>query len=292
MMNIVFTAGLSCKEMRKDNFIVHDLDLIARYRNRVLELQPITMAVFGARSSGSVHADFSNANSQYNVIYSLPKFQIEEFIKIISPGKIVQGQMSFSMQLSMQGKSKQALLRSMQGQFSLRGNNLVLSGIDLDQEISQYEDSQHFSLLDAGAFFFSGPFGLLITKGYDFASIAQSSEGSSEVRTLVSDWNVKHGIAFSKDVAMATHKNRIALHGEVDFSNEQFNDMSIALIDAKGCVIEQETLRGTFQDPVVEKPGAFKSFTGPALKLLKKGRDLLPGDKCEVFYNGSVMPPE
>jgi len=42
----------------------------------------------------------------------------------------------------------------------------------------------------------------------------------------------------------------------------------------------------------VEKPNILMSLTGPARKLLKKGRDLFPGGECEVFYAGSVAPPE
>jgi len=42
---------------------------------------------------------------------------------------------------------------------------------------------------------------------------------------------------------------------------------------------------------VVEKPNILIALAGPALKLLKKGRDILPGGECEVIYAGSVAPP-
>jgi hypothetical protein len=38
-------------------------------------------------------------------------------------------------------------------------------------------------------------------------------------------------------------------------------------------------------------PFLSKTLTGPILKLLKMGRDIFPGGKCEVFYRGSVAPP-
>jgi AsmA protein len=99
-------------------------------------------------------------------------------------------------------------------------------------------------------------------------------------------------VAQAQDVAMATNENRIALIGKLDFVNEQFDDMTMALVDAQGCAKVRQKIRGSFQKPVVEKPSVFKSLAGPALKLLKKGRDLFPGGECEVFYAGSVAPPK
>ena len=142
-----------------------------------------------------------------------------------------------------------------------------------------------------GAFFFAGPLGLALTKGHDFGRIFQGSGGRSTIRTLVSDWKVERGVAQAKDVAMATNENRIALKGGLDFVNEHFDDVTVALIDAKGCPRVQQTIRGPFQKPVVEKPSVLTSLTGPARKLLKQARDLFRG-QCEVFYAGAVAPPK
>jgi AsmA protein len=200
--------------------------------------------------------------------------------------------MDFSMNLSMQGTTVNEMKLTMDGEVSLRGENLALDGIDLDRVLSRFESSQNFNLVDVGAFFFAGPIGLAVTKGYNFASLFKGSEGRSEIRTLISDWKFERGVAQAQDVAMATNRNRIALRGELDFANEQFNDVTMATIDAKGCAMVRQKITGSFQKPVVEKPSILMSLTGPARKLLKKGRDLLPGGECEVFYAGSVAPPE
>jgi AsmA protein len=133
---------------------------------------------------------------------------------------------------------------------------------------------------------------LVVTKGYNFASIFRGSGGGSKIRTLVSDWKVERGVAHAQDVAMATNENRVALHGGLDFVNERFSDVTMALIDAKGCARVLQKIRGTFQKPLVEKPSILKSVTGPAFKLFKQGRDFFPGGECKVFYAGSVAPPK
>jgi len=99
-------------------------------------------------------------------------------------------------------------------------------------------------------------------------------------------------VAQAEDVAMATNENRIALRGGLDLANERFDEVTVALIDAKGCAKLRQTIRGTFQKPVVEKPSTLKSLTGPVLKLFNKVRGVFPGGECEVFYAGSVAPPK
>lgn len=292
MMTLSFTAELSCGEIQKNDFTVSDLKFSAKAKNGVFSLKPVTMRVFGAQGSGGMRADFTGAVPLYHVRFSLPQFHVEEFFKIFSPQKIAEGAMNFSAELSIQGMTLREMKQAADGDISLRGENLTFHGSDLDKEFARFESSQNFSLVDAGAFFFVGPLGLVATKGYDFAGIFRGSGGRSEIRTVVSDWKFQHGMAQTQDVAMATKQNRVALAGRLDFVNEQFDDMTMALIDAKGCATVRQKIRGPFQKPLVEKPNILKSLAGPALKLLKKGRDLFPGGECEVFYAGSVTPPQ
>jgi len=290
--NLSFTAELACGEIRTKGFTVSDLKFSADGKNGVFDFKPVTMRVFGGKGSGSIRADFSGAVPLYQVRYSLPQFRIEEFYKTLSQQKVAEGPMDFSANLSMQGKTVNEMTQTANGEASLRGENLTLNGSDLDLEFSRFESSQNFNLVDVGAIFFVGPVGLAVTKGYNFASILKGSRGNSAIRRLVSEWKVERGVAQAQDVAMATNENRIALHGGLDFVNGRFNDVTVALIDSKGCAKVRQKISGTFQKPVVEKPNILKTLTGPALRLLKKGRDILPGGECEVFYAGSVAPPK
>ena len=89
---------------------------------------------------------------------------------------------------------------------------------------------------------------------------------------------------------MATQANRMALQGRLDFVGERFDDVTLALVDAKGCAKVKQRVRGSFRQPEVEKPNLLVALAGPALGLLKKGGELL-GQQCEVFYAGSVTAP-
>jgi len=287
-----FTAQAGCAEVRKDAFTVSDLKFLADMKDGILDLKPVTTRVFDTQGSGSIRADFSGPVALYHVAYTLSQFPIEAFFKTLSEKQVAAGRMDFSANLSTQGSTVKDMRHGMKGQISLRGKHLTLSGSDLDREFERFESSQNFNLVDVGAFFFVGPLGLVVTKGYNFASLAQAQGGSSEIRTLVSDWKVERGVAQAQDVAMATQENRIALQGRLDFVNDQFDDVTIALVDTKGCIRVQQKVRGTFQNPTVEKPNLVMSLAGPALRLLKQGGDLLTGGQCDVFYAGSVAAPQ
>jgi AsmA protein len=290
--NLSFTAQLVCENVRSEGFTVSNLRFSADASNGVLDLKPITMRVFNSQGTGGIRADFSGAVPLYLIHFSLSQFSIEEFLKIMLPHTVAAGRMDFSSTLSTQGKTWKQIRQSVEGEISMRGENLTLGGSDLDKAFARFESSQHFNLIDVGAFFFAGPVALVATKGYDFENILRQSGASSEIPTLMSDWQVVGGVARAQDVAMATRKNRIALHGGLDFVADQFDDVTVALLDAKGCAKVRQEIRGPFQKPVVENPSVLRSLGGPAANLLKKGSDILLGRKCEIFYAGSVVSPK
>ena len=199
--------------------------------------------------------------------------------------------MDFSATLALRGSTTAALIPTVGGEASLHGDDLRLAIGDLDETLSRYESSQSFNLVDVGAFFFAGPLGLAVTKGYNFARIFQGAAGTTTIRTLVSDWQVEHGLAQATDVAMATSHNRIALRGGLDFVGGQYDQVTVAVIDAKGCAAVRQKVHGPFMNPVVEKPSVMGTLTGPTRMLLRQARSLL-GGKCDVFYSGSVAPPQ
>jgi len=292
LKNLSFDAELSCREIRTKGLLFSDVKTTCQGKDGIFTLKPLTMNFFGGQGVSSIVADFSGPVPRYFVRSTLSKFRIEEYLKTGSSKKVAAGVMDFSATLSMQGSTAKEIKQSAEGVASLRGKNLTLYGRDLDREFARYESSQNFNLVDAGAFFFAGPIGLAVTKGYNFVSIAQGSGGSNNIRELLAEWTLAGGVAQAKDVAMATKQNRVALQGRINFVKERFDDVTIALIDAQGCVRVEQKLRGTFQKPLVEKPNILMTLAGPTINLFKQTRDFLTGGKCKLFYTGSVEAPQ
>jgi AsmA protein len=214
---------------------------------------------------------------------------VDDLFQSLVPGKVGEGVLDFTADLSMRGRSAIELTRTAQGEASLRGKNLEIAIGNLDEKLSHYESSQNFNLVDVGAFFIVGPLGTVATKGYNFASIFQGAAGKTEIRVLVSHWKVVNGVAQAQDVAMATKENRVAMKGALDFVNRDFNDVTVAILDHRGCARVEQKVRGSFSKPEVAKPNVFASMTGPITSLIRKATKLM-GAKCEVFYDGAVQP--
>ena len=292
MKHLSLAAELTCAEVRAKDYAASDLKFSLAGKDGVFDFKPLTMKAFGGQGSGSIRADFAGTAPLYLVNYTLPQFRIEALLKTEPPHKVAEGALDFAAQLSLQGKTVNELRRTARGWITLRGKNITLHGRDLDQAFARFESSQNFNLVDVGAYLITGPLGLLLTKGYDFARVIQGTGGQSEIRTLVSEWKVEQGVARARDVAMATKENRVALRGALDLANERFDDVTLAWIDAQGCVKVRQKIRGTFRNPLVERPSTLQSLAGPVLKLLKQARGLIPGGACEMFYAGSVAPPK
>ena len=294
--NISFSGDIKCKTLTINNFTLTNLVIGTKGGNGILNINPVSMNIFGGTGKGSVHMDMTRASPHYRVITTLNRFRIEEMIQALSPGKTPQknmeGTANFSADLMATGKSADEVKRSINGDVSLNGDNLTLNSIDIDELIPKYERSQNFNLVDVGAYFLVGPFGPVLSKSYNFGSVYEESRGGKGIISkLVSIWKVKNGIAGATDVAFATKKYRIAMRGGLNFINDQFDDVTVAVLDKRGCAVYSQKVHGPFRKAKIEKISMLKSITGSVSNALKDAWKFV-GGKCNVFYSGSVTQPE
>jgi AsmA protein len=291
LKKLSFTSGQHCSSVRFNKYATTNLKFSLKAKGGVFDINPITLGIFGGEGSGDVRADYSGSTPRYKVRFSLPQFFIDKLLKDMSSEVTLVGPISFSMDLSLQGKSFQQIERSAAGSVVLQGKSLKLQGYDLDRVFSRFESSQSFNLLDMGALLIAGPAGVAVTKGKDFAGILTGAEGATDISNIFARWKIKQGVMHADDVAMATAKHRIALLGGLDLAGGRFADVIVALINSKGCAQVQQKFNGPFGAPEVEEPSAVKTVAAPVLNVFKKGKELLAGDDCKVFYTGKVSPP-
>jgi len=294
---ISFTGDTRCKTLKIYNFTLTNLVMSATGGKGILDINPVSMNIFGGTGNGSIHVDMTGSSPHYRVIYTLNRVRIEELLQQYSlkkiPRKTIEGPVNFSADLTAMGKSADEVKRSLNGNLSLNGENLMLYNIDIDAFIMKYERSQNFNLVDVGAFLLAGPFGSVLTKSYNFASLYEESQGGKGIiKELISVWKVKKGIAEALDVALASKKQRIAMKGALNFINERFVDVTIAALDKRGCAVYSEKVHGSFHKPQIEKESIFTSITGSVSNPLEDAWKFIQGKKCTVFYSGSVAQPE
>ena len=295
--NISFIGDIRCKILKTYNVTLTNLVMRAAGEKGILDINPVSMNIFGGTGNGSIHVDMTGSSPHYRIIYTLNRVRIEELFQQYSlkkiPRKTIEGPIDFSADLTAMGKSADEVKRSLNGNLSLNGENLMLYNIDIDALIAKYERSQNFNLVDVGAFLLAGPFGPVITKSYNFASLYEESRGGKGVvRKVVSVWKVKKGIAEALDVALASKKQRIAMKGGLNFINERFVDVTVAALDKRGCAVYSEKVNGSFHKPQIEKENIFTSIAGSVSNPLEDAWKFIQGKECTVFYSGSVSQPE
>ncbi len=287
----LFTVDATCENIDRDGIELGALQAEGRSADGVLRLDPITLDLFGSQLRGQVQADLNGKQPLIQAQFALDGFALAQVFDRLDAEVSADGNVDIEGDLTMRGTHTAALARSASGQVSLRGRDLVLHGVDLDETIARFESSQSFQLVDLGAVFIAGPFGMLATQGYRFGSLAMSPEGESEVRALVSDWTIDNGVATARDVALATDRHRIAARGRVDIAERRFDELTVALLDAEGCASAEQTLDGPFESAGDAGGGLVGLITGPTRDLLARGAALFSSGECEPFYSGSVAAP-
>jgi AsmA protein len=288
-----FDGDLSCREVKAKGLEVSDISVAMTARKGKFEANLLTMKIFGGDGSGSIKGVMAGESHEHTVDFAITKFRFEEVLGAFKQKKSIRGELNLESHLTMKGRNPNEMTRTAQGEISLRGQDLVHVSIDLDDVLEKYEDTQHTTLVDMGAFFIAGPLGTLLTKGYAFGSVYTASMGGkSEIQKLVSDWKVNNGVVKAQDVAFSTVQNRVAMKGKLDFVNEQFEDVTVAVVDEKGCVRFWQKIHGNFRDPRIGKVSTLRSIAGPLINLYETTRDVFRGGECDIFYAGSVRHPK
>jgi AsmA family/AsmA-like C-terminal region len=304
--HISFTGNMTCKAVRKKHLRIDNVKSPIDAVKGVIYLIPLTMDIFGGKGEGDATVDMSEADTVYKINLKISKLDFAKLEESFGANEVVGGKGDFYASLTMKEKESHALMSSVDGTFSLRGDNLVIYTMDLDKVLSSYETSQEFNLVDLGAFLIAGPFGSLSVvalhaysplsavalKAYRYGDLySKTRGGKGDITQFISHWKIKGGVADATDCAFSTRHNRVALKGKLNLVSERFDNVTVALLDDKGCIKFKQSVVGSFGSPQISGVSAVGSLGGPFSNLYRKAKSFFRGGKCEVFYNGAVRQP-
>lgn len=279
LARLSLTGDFSCPKLRyNDKTVIRGLASHLRGTAGSFVFTPLTFQAFRGDASGKVTANLGGEIPIVGVQLELSRFQAEDFFASMTKEQLLRGEMDLVLDVTAMGLTQHELLRSMSGRASMTGHDLTSIRLDLDNLLEKFIQSQQFDLVDLGAFMIAGPLGPALTKGFDFGMVANAARGgSTEVRQLVSSWQIDEGKAVARDVALATGKNRIAMSGKVDIAAERFQNLEVAVVDAGGCALVRQEMDGPFERPEVKKPSFIVSAAGPLINILKGTAKFLSG---------------
>ena len=292
---ISFTGDVKCGTLNAGGVAFAGVFMTIKAINGIFTVSRFSADILGGLGKGSLKADMTSVPPDYILNFTLSRFHIEELFKTLSSGnaarETLEGPADLAVDLNARGKNADEISRSLRGSFSMRGKDLVLHGMDIDAIIARFERSQNFNLLDAGAFLLAGPIGTVLTKSYNFTDLALSRGKEGAIRQFASSWKLKNGVAEAEDAAFSSQKQRLAVKGGINFADGRFENMTVAVLDKRGCAAYSQKINGSPVHPRIGKMSMLGSLTGPVSSILGDVEKLIPGIKCKVFYSGSVPQP-
>lgn len=290
--NVSYTGNIDCKAVLYKNLTIENLKAPIRANKGVFSIEPFTMSFLGGKGEGDFTSDETTVESEYRINVKVLKLDFEKLEEYFGSKKVISGKGDLSASLTVKENGGRNLMGNLDGTFALRGDNLVTNTMDLDKVLSKYETSQQFDLIDLGSFFIAGPLGPVVLRGYRYGDVYYHAQGGKGAITrFISHWKITKGEADATDCAFATRHNRVALKGKLNLVSERFDNVTVALLDDKGCARFKQSVSGHFDSPQIGTVSAVKSLAGPIFDLYRKAKRIVQAGKCEVFYNGSVQQP-
>lgn len=285
-------ADMTCKTVNASKFTGTDLKVSAVAPGKgVYDLNPITLQAFGAPATARFHGEFKGDDESYTAAVSVPDVQIARILNDLGFQPIASGQVSLTGDMAYHGESHRDLLESVNGGITFHGTGITLQGYDLDKEMVRFERTQRFDLADVVGLFVLDGAGMLATKGYDYRElISKHRGGTSHVHELVAQVQISDGVVHTQDVAMSTDTHRMAAQGTLKLTTDDLGDVTLALVDAKGCPIAEEKLAGSIRQPKLAKGTILHTLAGPVRRLANKAEDVFTKNGCKPFYDGAVKP--
>lgn len=307
-----FKSRVTCGELRHGEIHMSELSAAIVAHSGIVAIDPLILKLSAASSSGHaqdegneqpdsqaagrgqgrVKLNFTGPEPRYEVEYHLNQVAVEPLLQDHSDRLTVTGVVDMSLNLSLAGSRSRQLKETAAGTLSVHGTALTLEGIDLNRWLADIEDSRRFGVVDVGALVLGGPLGLVLSQGYDFARLASKVPGRSVIRQLISTWQFEKGMAEAIDVAFTTQDHRLAVQGKIDLVEERYENLTVALVDSRGCPILQQVVKGSILHPQLEQENALVRAVGPVVELAKEIQNVLRQDDCKPFYRGSLVRSE
>ena len=287
---------LNFEQGKFDQLVMGRTRVAARFGPEGGTAELTNSSVFDGTASGTLVWKFHENVPEYQVNLALANIDAGKSVLLFRPTSFIEGHLNLDADLSSKGSTRDQILAGMSGNVKMEGVDLDLTATNLDELVTRIISSQQYSLLDAAAYFFIGPFGVSATKGLDLAKALQIPEAGakpSKIKRIHTSWALSNGIASAKDVALQTQRYLLAFKGRINLLKQTFEGVEIGVINQRGCAAVTQKISGPVSSPSLEKTKFLLTFTRPMLDALAKSAKGLADQNCDSpFYSGVLVNPQ
>lgn len=279
-----FKAESTIAQAKYDKYVIKDVAMNFDMKESLAVIETLKYTIFDSAIQGSGKVDLSGKSPNISIKHKITDLKLANLSKEVFGEAFLEGSANGDLKLSFVLGDMTTIKSTLGGFIQLFAENVTVKGYDVDKLLSTFDGSQ------------KNP------KEANVASILSGSLGSFKGgNSVLKQINTKVDIGYSEmklsDVALSTNRNRAALSGALQIIEEKILDVKIALLDAKGCSIFEQTVVGTFDKPALKlDEKSFNAIANVALSLLGKSKAAqnppkTPDDTCVPFYEGVVKHP-
>jgi len=281
------TGRTIINSMTFQDYEFENLQANVRNDHGIFKSDPIEVEYFGEQARIGLDWNLRKNIEIIQLRVEMPDLDAGRMLKRTDDSDIFNGLLNIKGELEARGTDSDEIIKNINGSFIVQGTNLTLKGVDFDKALDEFENMGAYGFNDFAALITLGPLGTMVSHGYGQLGALEkmmAAEGDSKIQQIVSDWKVRKSVASANDVAFSTQRHRVAITGSLDFPNSRYRKVTVAVVDSKGCIVNQEIVDGPFGNPEVKETGVIqRTVIRPLKKFLKPG--------CEPFYEGSVPHP-
>ena len=282
-----FAGPLTIKSLTLPDHQFENLQAHVSNDHGIIKSDPIELEYFGEQARLGLDWDLRKNNENIRLRVDMPAMDIGSLLKRSNNEDILSGKLNIQAELETRAADSSSLAKDINGHVSLQGKNLTLKSVDIDKALDEFEKMGAYGFSDFAALITLGPLGAVVSNGYDQLDALEkmmAATGDSTIQQILSDWKITNGVADAVDVAFSTRRHRVAIKGKLDFPGIRFHEVTFAVVDPNGCIVNREIVDGPFDSPEVEETGVIRRTVIRPLKRFLKS-------DCEPFYDGSVAHP-
>ncbi len=291
--HVTLKGDIRADRLRIGRLDISDLSGSLDGKGQTYRIEALRGNLFGTDATGMLEIGLQGSEPTWSGEIIAEGLSLGKLCQALAGETLFEGQANLRVTMSQAGSGSD--FDSLDGRITMSGKNITQYGFNLDRSISKFRASRNiFNAVDIGLYAFAGPVGLLVGAGLDVANMAWNiNSGDRQIIEEFSfDWQVEGGEARTQDVALRTQNNRLALNGAVDLSTQHYNDMTLGLLNDKGCAEFTETISGSLTQPVLNKSAMLSTLANSLLDVFRQGWEIIDPTDCQPFYEGSVAHPE
>lgn len=239
---------VSIGTVQYDDLVLNNVNSKVTLDRGVIQLNPLTADLYGGKETGNVVIDMRPAQPVYSVNMKTANVDANKLLSSVSSVKqTLYGLLAANVNASFSAPSADAIARSMNGKLGINLTNGKLMNVDLLHELASV--------------------------GKFLGNLPSASKGFTNIAQLSGNFDVKNGVAQTRDLKAAIDGGTMAAAGLINLADQSLNlhvtavlnkalsqqvggnqiggFMNTALANSQGELVLPVIVTGTFQHPMV-----------------------------------------